>query len=218
MIEQIPRWVIVLGVLILASLTIILLDPPHSPCQSQIKIVKDKLKGRLFPGKAKKAELPPAYVAQMENCKFTNSPGGCYELFKTMRMVNRELLNLEFTCNDYMGEVTEIRQSLRAVMKLMTEIAWGEEPPQPVDPSRAWLEAADLSLFCHMKDLFVRYYGKEELDLFIDRVFAELPGEAPVFEGTTCANCDFRKVAKDILSKEEIWARSLFAVRCDVYR
>ena len=215
---QVPKWVIVITVLVVASFGIYFLNPPHSACESQIDIVKDKLKGRLFPGKAKKSTLPPAYVAQLENCKLGNSPGGCYELFRTMRLVDTQLSNIDFACNETLGGIPEVRNSLRAVMTLLVQIGWGEEPPKPGEPQRGWLETADISLFCHMRDLYTRYYGKEELDRFMAGVFAELPGEPPVFEGSTCANCEFRKKATEVLSREEMWARSLFSTRCDIYR
>lgn len=215
---QLPKWVIVTLVLVGASFAIFFLNPPHSACESQIDVVKDRLKGRLFPGKARKSAVPPAYIAQLENCKMGNSPGGCYELFRTMRLVHRELANLDFTCNETLGGITEVRQSLRAVMALLVQVGWGEEPPRPGEPQRSWLETSDLGLFCHMRDLYMRYYGKEELDKFMEFVFSDLPGEPPIFEGSTCANCEFRKKAKDVLSKEEMWARSLFSTRCDIYR
>ncbi len=218
MLEQVPKWVIVLGVLTLSSFAFYFLDPPHSACQSQIQIFKDKLKGRLFPGKGKKNEIAPAYRTQLENCKLSNSPGGCYELFMTMRLAARELSNLDFSCNETMGEVPEIQQSIKAVLVLMVQIGWGEAPPNPGEPSRSWLELTDLNLFCNLKDLYVRYYTKEVLDELQTKVSAELPGELPIFEGSSCANCEFRKQAKDVLSKEEIWARTLFSTRCDLYR
>lgn len=218
MIEQIPRWLLVTFVLVVASFLIIFLNPPHTPCDAQVAIVKERLKGRLFPGKGVKNPLPPAYVQQLETCKFTNSPGGCYELFFTMRLVARELLNLDFSCNYTMGSIAEVRGSINSVLQLLVEIAWGEQPPEAGSVGRAWLEPTDLSLFCHLKDLYVRYNGPESFESLTNRVLKGLPGEAPVFDGSTCVNCEFRKGALEVLSREEVWARSIFALRCDSYR
>lgn len=218
MIEQLPRWLVVSVVLIGASFLIIFINPPHTACDAQIEVVKERLKGRLFPGKGVKTPLPPAYIAQMETCKFSNSPGGCYELFFTMRLVARELLNLDFTCNEAMGSIGEVRSSITSVIQLLAEIAWGEQPPNPGEMGRAWLEPTDLGLYCHLKDLYVRYNGPESFESFMDNVLKGLPGEAPVFEAGACVNCEFRKKALDVMSREEVWAKSIFAVRCDSYR
>ena len=216
--EHIPKPVIVIFVLILASLGFYFADPPHSPCQSQIEIIKEKLKGRLFPGKGKKNPIPGAYASQLENCKLSNTPGGCYELFGTMRLFVRETGNLSFECNEYLGDVDEFKKPIQNVLALMIRIAWGESTPQQGESTRQWLEPSDVSLFCHIKDLYIRFLGKESLDEFQKGIFASLPGEAPQFDNGKCTNCENRKNALQTNSLEEVWARSLMSTRCDQFR
>ena len=216
--ENIPKPLIVGVILFAASFAFYYLDPPHSPCQSQVEVLKEKLKGRLFPGKGKREALPGAYATQLENCKLANSPGGCYELFNTMRLVVREVSNLGFECNEDLAAVDELKGPIKNVLALMVRIGWGESPPLPGDSSKQWLDVADISLFCHLKDLFLRYNGKEVLDEFQKGLFATLPGEGPVFELGKCSNCENRKNALQVNSLEEVWVKSLFSTRCDHYR
>lgn len=160
----------------------------------------------------------PRLNREIEICKTGNSPGGCYELFKTLRKVTRELSNFPPECSEDLTAIGEVQRSIREGIALMAQIAWGESPPDSPEVRFRWFEPADLALFCQLRDTYVRIYGKEEYDQFRMNIVGRLPGEAPAFSEGKCVNCEFRKRATQVMSAEEVWKRSVFSTPCHVYR
>lgn len=220
MLYGIPKGLIVGAVLVVGILGVILFNPPHRQCESQIEVIRQLQKGKVFSGMGKTMARSPRVLKDIETCKLGNSPGACFELFSTLRGLARDLQGLPLECAEDLRSVGEIRGSLFEGMSLMTQIAWGEVPPEKAVSSvrQGWLEASDLALFCTLKDLYTRFFGKEEMDQVRASIMSKLPGEAAIFTNGACVNCEFRKTAPQAMAIEEVWSRSLFAVRCDLYR
>jgi hypothetical protein len=220
MIAGLPKGLVVAVVLIVGIIFFLVANPPHRPCTSKLEVFRELQAGKLFPGKGKVLARSPKILQQIENCKFGNSPGACFELFLTLRGLIRDLQSLPQECSEDIREVGEIRGSLREGMSLLVQIAWGETPPEkgmgPVQ--QGWLEAADLALFCSLKDMYVRFFGKEEMDQLKMAIMTKLPGEPAVIADGKCANCEVRKNALQVLSPEDAWSRTLFSLRCELFR
>lgn len=218
--DGIPRGLIVAVVLVLGVAAVFIARPPHRQCESQIDVLRSLQRGRIFGAMGKSMARSPLVLKNIETCKLGNSPGACFELFSTMRGLSRDLSGIPLECAEDVRGVGEVRASLRETLTLLVQIAWGEQPPEQGVGSvrQGWLESSDLALFCNLKDLYTRFFGKEEMDQIRNGIFSKLPGEAAVFNGGVCVNCEFRKTAPQVLAPEEIWSRTLFSVRCDLYR
>lgn len=220
MIAGFPRPLVVAVIFILGIAAFFVFNPPRRLCQSQVEMFQQLQKGKVFPGQGKVLARSPKVIQEIETCKLGNSPGACFELFSTLRKLTRDLRGLPNECSEDLQELGTVRASLQEGMTLLAQISWGEAPPDKGvgGVRQGWLEASDIALFCGLKDAFVRIYGKEAFDQFRLSVYSKLPGEEAVFEEGVCKNCEYRKMAPAVLSIEEMWGRSLFSVRCELYR
>jgi hypothetical protein len=217
MLEQIPRPLLVFGVLLAGVLLFFLIQEPQSRCDSQLTIFKESQEGFLFPKPTKGGQRPASHARQVEACKVGNSPGACYEVFTSLKKLVRDLSGSPQECLVPLGQVSEVSKALKSGTQLLVQLAWGDRPPDTGLARVGWLEAPDLALYCQLKSMLLKIDGEEAWEKFRASVQAKLPGEAPVIEDGVCLNCDFIKKASETLSPEEIWSRSLFSLRCENY-
>ncbi len=218
MLNQIPRPLLVFAALLTGIFLIFLIQEPHSVCNSQLETFKLAQAGLTYPRENEGKTRPAAFDRLLETCKMGNSPGACYELFVLLKKVNRDLEASPQECLPELGSAPEIQRALVKGLQLMVQIAWGDRPPEAGGSAKtAWLEATDLALYCQLKANYMKAYGQEEWENFRLSVQQTLPGEAPILENGQCLNCQTMKKASEALSPEEIWSKSLFSVRCDLY-
>lgn len=200
MLNNIPRPLLVFLILAVGVLFFFLIQAPHTVCQSQLDIFKDAQAGKLFPGKATDGgSKQPRYAAFLEDCKQGNGPGACFEYFSLLRNLIRDLNGSPRECLIPFGDVAEVKRALFDGTQIMAMIAWGEHPPDKGMARFNWFEAADISLFCGLKDMIYRIYGEEGWEQLRLSTQSQFPGS-------------------NSLSPEEIWVRSLFSVRCEQFR
>ncbi len=218
MLDQIPRPLLVFGVLAAGIAMFFVIQEPHSVCMSQLPVFQESQQGQIFPRQGKTSQRPALYPRLVENCKVGNSPGACYELFNLLRKLVRDLHGSPNECLLPFGEVPEVKKALVEGTRLMVQLAWGDRPPEKVIEKFGWLEASDLSLFCQLKDTMIKIYGDADWDAFRLATHPTLPGEAQIIQDGIFANCEIIKKADAVLSSEEIWLRSLFSLRCEQFR
>lgn len=216
--QNLPKSLLVAAVLIGGVAMLFVLRKPHSVCDSQLELFIEGQKGRLYPSQVKDITRPALFPKLIESCKAGNGPGGCYELFSSLRGVLRDVQNIPTECGPTVAEHPEIIGALLETAQLMARMAWGETPPQGGVARFNWLVASDLALFCGIRDQYVRLLGQESWEQFRVATYGKLPGEAPQIENGVCLNCDPRKTAEQMLPADEIWAKSIFSLRCDQYR
>lgn len=217
MLNSLPKPILVFLVLTLGVAGIFVLQKPHSVCDSQLEVFKESMKGKIYPRVEKNLTLPASYFRLLENCKLANSAGGCFEYFDLLRSMLRELNGAPEQCLQPFGEIKEVKSAFNEGLEIMAMLAWGNQPPESASRF-GWLETLELGLFCKLRANYIRIYGAEALELLREKVNAKLPGEPPVIQDGICTNCESRKAASQIFSREELWVRSLFSVRCDQYQ
>lgn len=216
---NIPKPIIVFVVFFVAIAAIVLfIRPPYTICDTQIEILQKNMDGEIFSKQGKKLLFSPKLNAHITTCKMGNGPGGCFELFRMLKKLNREMRNFPAECSEQLTDVGQVQGALQAGMALMTQLAWGEQPPANVESRNRWFEPADLALFCELRDTYVRIYGVEKFEEFRAGVSGGLPGEAPMFSEGQCVNCEFRKPVSKVMPPDEILKRSLFGTNCQAYR
>lgn len=187
-------WLVVIA-LVGGTFLIILFDPPRTVCDTQAGIFKKQvgslifIQGKNFKGKQSKVEQ------QLEKCKFTNSLGGCYELFSSYRNLITELSTIPNECLSQVGNLKQVKNTLWDSVELMARLAWGEKPPVSYTQRQGWFSQADMALFCRLQNYIVKIYGKQKWNEFREKILTELP-EAK------------------FLTREKSWPLSIFSLRC----
>lgn len=200
--------------LIAGIAAIIATNPQYTACQAQTEIFQKSVTQEIYGRRGQRMGFSPKVAGQISSCKQGNGPGGCFELFRTLRKVMRELRQFDESCNADLAAIGEVRAAIQSPMGLMVQVAWGEQPPESTEKRYGWFEASDVALFCQLRESYLRLYGEEEFTNFRMQVMSTLPGEAPTFENGVCSNCEYRKKAPAVMSPEEIHKLSLFAAPC----
>ncbi len=189
-----PRTLVAMVALIAGYFLIIAANPPRTVCDEQLDLFKQSQKSFLLnQGKTQRSMAAQLY----ELCKSENGPGGCFDLFLNLRRMVEDLERMPKACRQAAGEDALIKQWLLKSMTLMVQLAWGETGAGGYQAKRrGWLDAADLRLFCRMKNLAVRFYGDEQFHAFRESVMADLPNAKAQ-------------------SRDQRWMGSIFSIPCD---
>ncbi|UYL09864.1 hypothetical protein B9G69_004650 [Bdellovibrio sp. SKB1291214] len=216
--NDLPKPVLVIGALVIGVVVIMLLNPPHTVCDTEEAAMREYLKGQLFSTQVKKNTIPPSIVREKEACQLGNSAGSCYEYFSTLKNIADAVNKSSSQCASQMFGVKEVTSTLNDGIELMVRLAWGVKPPEPGTYDRfGWLSEAEIATFCRLKSTFIRANGEEAWTALRQRVAAKLPGEeVPLTPEGTVSTVEARK-ATTVLTEVDIWNRSLFSVRCDVF-
>lgn len=193
-----PKNVLALLLIVGGIVLIVLFQPPHSVCDSQIEVVNKNQQSFLFKDPKSKQILTSKYERLRDHCKVTNNPGGCYELFQELKTMSHDLGTLPAECGSAVRGTVQYDRALKESAEMMVRLAWGEAPPSSYSAKFGWLEISDITLFCRLKDRLFAFYGEDWWNTFRERMMLDLPG------------------AKD-LARNQVWDLSLFSENCARY-
>lgn len=174
--SQLPRGLLAFLVLFGGILFIIFADPPKSVCDAQIELFKKNQQSFLYKDPNSKVEKTTKFERLFEHCKITNSPGGCLELFQLTKRMLDDLNAVPSECRSTVASQTEVRRAILYASELLVRLAWGERPPQTYSQKFGWLDVADVSLFCRLKDRQTDYFGQNSWNNLREKLLKELPG------------------------------------------
>ncbi len=194
----IPRNLIAFVAIVAGILFVVLSDPPHSVCDSQLEVLRESQKHFLYRDPKQAKILTTKYERMRNHCKLTNDPGGCYELFLEMKRLLNDFNTVSGDCGSAAGSVAEHKKALWETVELLVRFAWGEKAPEAYHAKFGWLDKADMSLFCNLKSKIVSFYGEPAWASFREKMMRELPG------------------AKDA-ARNHVWDMSLFSENCARY-
>lgn len=116
-------------------------------------------------------------------------------------------------------ESTNLKGVIADAIQIMVMKAWGEVPPEPGPFRLGWFQETEIAVYCHLKDVYTLIAGDMAWEQLRKTTYQQLPGQrsadAPaVLEG------ELMHVprATDSMTELDIFQRSLFSVRCDMYR
>lgn len=178
---------------------IILLNPPHTVCDAQMTIFKEAQKGFVFLDPKNKSIETSDYELLTKQCRVSNSPGGCYELFARLKTLIRDIEAVPAECRPKVGSENKVRKALWESLDLISRLAWGTKPPQSYYEKFGWLEPPDLLLFCDLKRTVLAVYGNSQWEQFREGLFKDLPG------------------VKEI-QRTVAWEHMLLSINCDKYQ
>ncbi len=174
---SLPKNVLVILTLTIAIAFIVLQDPPHTLCRTQIENFKSRQIGRIYKNPKIKHRKKPLMTFLMEQCKKGNSPGSCYEFFSILRKFVNDFKIVSTSCYPSLAQVAQIKPTLFKTYKLMVKLAWGAEKVKDPYNKLQWLSVADVSLFCSLKSSILNLYGQEQLSSLNKNILAHhLPG------------------------------------------
>lgn len=192
----IPKPLLILIAVSLGVAFYIYTNPPVSKCDAQKENYQNALAGHIYPQTGRFARAP-VFDQAFEKCKIANSQGGCHELFSVLRRATRELRGSPRDCRREISLMPPVRRVLRTGLLLMSQLAWGEEPPE-LNAKLGWLDLQDVALFCELSDLLNQTMTESEWETYRNTVMTSMPGATE-------------------LSFEEQWQRGLFSLRCEYY-
>jgi hypothetical protein len=231
-------WVIFLVMFVAAGFFFVI-EPPKRRCDTLIDAFQGKHSAWLASPSSRVGGRSSQLQKQLVNCKQANSPGGCLDLFMSYRFFLDDLSPLRLECSEALAQRMNFKSLYEQLISLLVQIAWGEGVPgeeQMAAPSAlargfsalelnqvprrplAWLEPADLALFCRLTGEYSEVWGKDELTRFTQIVLQTLPGDLPVIEAGKCLNCETRRNALQTLPLDRARSRSLFAIPCHQLR
>lgn len=194
----IPRNMIAFAAIIAGILFVVLSDPPHTICDSQLEVVRESQKSFLYRDPKQQKITTTRYERLRNHCKLTNDQGGCYELFLDIKRLLHDFNTFSSECAVAAGEVPEHKKLLWETIEILIRVAWGEKPPEAYHGKFGWLDKADMSLFCNLKAKIISFYGDGAWSNYREKMMRELPG------------------AKD-LARNQVWDMSLFSENCAKY-
>jgi hypothetical protein len=223
--QKIPRPVLIIAVFLIGLFFILQFQGPHSICDSQADSFRELQTGYIFSRTEKKIVHAPIYERALANCKLgMASPGACFEYFQILHKMVTDLRNVSPQCGETFLVIPELKRALTESLTLMATVAWGEEPPEKGSSYTGKLETPDLALFCALEDNYRQFASPEDWEALKTATLGKLPGEARKFTNSddgksVCLNCDMIPSAEKALgSREEVYVRSLFALRCELLR
>ena len=177
---------------------LIISQPPHTLCDSQIDQIRETQKHFLYPDPKSKVVKTTPYQAQRDRCKMTNDPGGCYELFQGVRKLAEDLNTFTVECSAAPASIPEVKTALWETAELMVRLAWGDKPPLTFSSKLGWLDVADVSLFCRLKARLTLVFGEESWNALREKLMVDLPGAKA-------------------LTRNQVWELILFSENCSRY-
>lgn len=216
--KSLPKPVLAILAILAVLIFSVFNDPPHTVCKVQSDNLREAMKGQLFPTVVNKHNLPPVISRAQEACQLGNSSGSCLEYFGILRKAARDIKNYSSDCKADLVSIPEVQSAFKNGVILMTKMAWGSYAPEPGMDRFGWLQESEIGLFCMIKDVYSQSLGEETWNNLRISIFQELPGERKLGSLGGAQVGEEVPKAMATMDEKDIWARSLFSVRCEHYR
>jgi hypothetical protein len=158
------HWVKVGAGLIIGLVAIMYMNPPHTPCQSQIEFYKKSI-GPLF----------KPYQEKFKFCKEHADPGGCVPFFDVVGRLEVKLREVGSQCQQDLTKDAQTKSFLTNTMEVFVRAAWGSKPPPSFQYRNGWLELSQVVQFCKLRKHLITIYGEDEWLGFINEMLGSLP-------------------------------------------
>lgn len=193
--QMLPRGVVVTLALGTALAVIFLIKPPHTPCESQVEVLKKSQTDFLFLDPSKAYKKTTGFEKSLELCKFGNSSGACLDFFAGVKRLHQELVSTASACEQNLIEVPEVKKALWTALELFVRLAWGSVAPKAASEREGWLDSSLLSTYCDLKKFSIENFGQDSWNAFIEEQMRNLP-------------------QAEIYSRNEVWQRTILSYPC----
>lgn len=225
-IAKMPRSLLVFLVLAGALAFIVSQNPLSDGCEVEITNFGREVQGIVTAYKTKKGRQYATLFYALDQCKVGNSQGSCEDYFKALKRVADATRVVSPKCYPKLKEeYTNLTQILATGVKVMALVAWGDKPPEGIGQRLGTLTEGDIYGFCRSKNGLVQLTSLEEYKGFRASVYREFPDRWP-------ENLPLEKRAEiprpralqstanptGTLKESDVYERSLFSLRCDLYQ
>ncbi|AGH94988.1 hypothetical protein [Pseudobdellovibrio exovorus] len=245
LIQKTPRPVLIGVILIVALAFFIYNEPLKDECGIQGDKFKKNTAGLLTATRVNKKIQYQKILYSSVRCKKGNSIGSCSEYLEHLRLLVRELKSVSPKCQEpLIKDHPSLAAQMTQALQIVPLVAWGEAPPKGLAERAGWLNEAHLRSFCYIKDAFIRLVGIESFEKIRDGVYLEYPGEWPenfdvnkIIPTPTAKKTEqddeidlnriidqnrpraYKSAANPTgaFTKDEVYERSLYSIRCDLY-
>ncbi len=226
LIQKIPRPILVIGVLVLALAFIVFQNPLQDGCDVQVTNFNRSVRGILVGYKTKKNLTQYAQIENFKNlCREGNSAGACENYYEALKKITSGFKIVDSKCVPKLIENYEnLPKVISNGIQVMALNAWGEVPPSGVSERLGWLSEIEIYTFCRLKNQYVTLTSDEEYRALRAKTYAEFPDVWPEkMSVEDRAEVPRPRALKSVsnptgsLSDDEVFKRSLFSLRCDLY-
>ena len=162
----------------------------------------------------------------MDECKQGNSQGSCEAYFKAVKRVADATRVISPKCYPKLKETHgTLVNVLASGIKIMALVAWGEKPPEGIGQRLGTLTEGDIYGFCRAKNGLVQLTSLDEYKVLRASVYREFPDRwpeaLPLEKRAEIARPRALQSTTNptgTLKEDEIYERSLFSLRCDLYQ
>jgi hypothetical protein len=225
LIQKIPKPILVVGVLVISIILFIVNDPLRDECEIQAFVFDNKMKGILTRAKVNGKTQFPLMTYWRDRCKEGNSIGSCADYLDGLKTMTKELKLMSDKCQvEYSQKKEDFSVYISHGLQIMALVAWGEKPPDSVAERLGWLNLAHMQTFCYLKRTFLLIGGEENFLSLREKVYREFPDNWPEKLDAENRLPENRPRAyktalnpSGTLGFEQIYQRSIFSIRCDLY-
>lgn len=176
---SLPKALIAVLVIVVGVAFIVLRSPPKTLCDLQEEVYRQNNINFLFKDSRNKVLKKTAYQKNEEECRESNSPGGCYSLFHSIHRLLQSFRAAAPQCHKQISQIKEVRSALTNTYSLFLEISWAEgknrvETSSPL----SWLSSNDAADYCKLKSQIVYFYGSSGLDQLEKKVHQQIGSDA----------------------------------------
>ncbi len=216
-INQIPKPLLAVLVISIGIVVAYVANPPRTICDTEKDAFQESLKGELYPERIdkKKGRQPPQIRQARANCKQGNNNGGCYEYFNMLKNISREIKRQTTECYSTIIEAPGVLPSLQEGLLLMTQLAWGDQPPEL--NTKNWFSNSDYTAYCSIKDILKESMDEEQWAEFHAQILASLPGPKPTDLIPGLVDPRPRATAIQAMGEKQVYIKSLLSIPCQNY-
>lgn len=227
LVAKTPRPLLVIIVLAAALIFIISQNPLSDGCEVEISNFDREVAGIITSVKnSKKLKQYPKLTYAREQCKEGNSQGSCEDYFKAVKRVADATRVVSPKCHIKLKEdYKDLTNTLAVGIKIMALAAWGEKPPEGIGQRMGWLNEGDIFGFCRSKNALVQLTSLEEFKALRASVYREFPDrwpdKLPMESRAAMPRPRALLSATNVtgsLKEADVYERSLFSLRCDLYQ
>ena len=106
---------------------ILLSDPPHNFCSTQLEHFKKAQRGVLYKNPKDFRKEKVGLQRKYDVCRKESAPGSCYEYFAYLKRLLKDLRLLSPECLSQVYNTADMKKAFSAALELITALAWREE-------------------------------------------------------------------------------------------
>ncbi|MCZ0932726.1 MAG: hypothetical protein OXJ52_06215 [Oligoflexia bacterium] len=172
---KLPKAVIATLIIGGAIIFILLNDPPHSFCDTQLEHFKSLQKGLVYKDSKDFHKEKSLLNRKKQTCQTESAPGACYEYFAYLKRLLKDFRVLSSQCKPIIFSETQVKSALSSALILITALAWREEVLTGRVSKYNWLTRSDMRLFCNIKGKYIQHYGMPAYESLEQQILNLLP-------------------------------------------